>query len=389
MSAPRTYGVTGYGEMIADSGRMSAYRQALQTVITPGCTVLDIGAGTGIFSLLACRMGAGHVHAVEPSPAIELGRQMAADNGFADRITFHRGLSTQLQLPARADVIVSDLRGVMPMMQGHIPSIIDARERLLAPQGTLVPSRDTLWAAVVEDETRYRPCVRPWRANDFGLDLRAGARSVVNSWSKAHANARQLLVTPAQWGQVDYRSVAHPDVNGFLSWTADRAGTAHALLLWFDAELMDGIGFSNAPAAPELIYGQAFLPLEQPVAVEPGDTITATLRADLVGDDYVWSWATVVLAASGAAKARFNQSSFYAEPLRTEDLRRREPGFTPAASVALAIERVVLEMVDGTTPLSRIAETLRTRFPQSFLRPEDALWHAADILARYDGDPLR
>ena len=51
---------------------------------------------------------------------------------------------------------------------------------------------------------------------------------------------------------------------------------------WFDSELFDGIGFSNHPAAPELIYGIGFFPFSQPVAVDEGDRIELRLAADLV-----------------------------------------------------------------------------------------------------------
>jgi protein arginine N-methyltransferase 1 len=37
-------------------------------------------------------------------------------------------------------------------------------------------------------------------------------------------------------------------VAGELTWTAERPVTAHGLVVWFDTELAEGIGFSNAPA---------------------------------------------------------------------------------------------------------------------------------------------
>ena len=39
------YSIEGYGEMLADAGRMEAYDRALRNAIRPGSVVADIGTG--------------------------------------------------------------------------------------------------------------------------------------------------------------------------------------------------------------------------------------------------------------------------------------------------------------------------------------------------------
>lgn len=207
--------------MITDRARMDAYFQALQQVVRPGCVVLDIGAGTGIFSLLACQFGAGHVHAVEPNDAIQVARESAAANGFGDRITFHQTISTAITLPQRADVIISDLRGVLPLLQHHIASVADARQRLLKPDGALIPQRDTLWAALIENAELYTAYEEPWLRNNYSLDMRAGQPLVVNTWRKVNAKPEHLLVASQQWAALDYRAITETNVSGELKWARD------------------------------------------------------------------------------------------------------------------------------------------------------------------------
>ena len=134
-----TYNLSDYGRMIVDDVRMDAYAYALKAAVTPDSVVLDIGAATGIHALLACKFGARQVYAVEPNDAIHLARQIAAVNGFAGRIEFIQDLSTRISLPELADIIVSDMRGVLPLFGQHIPAIVDARQRHLAPGGRLIP----------------------------------------------------------------------------------------------------------------------------------------------------------------------------------------------------------------------------------------------------------
>src|ERR1044072_3208568 len=150
------YSIFSYGSMIADRPRMDAYARALRQAVRPGSVVLDIGTGTGIFAMLACRFGARQVYAIEPGDAIEVAREAAAANGFSERIEFIQGLSNSVVLPERADVIISDIRGVLPLFQHHLPTIIDARKRLLAPDGILIPRRDSLWAAIVQAPELYK-----------------------------------------------------------------------------------------------------------------------------------------------------------------------------------------------------------------------------------------
>jgi type I protein arginine methyltransferase len=386
LSGPAGYRIASYGDMVAAGPRVDAYAAALRAALRPACTVLEIGAGTGFFSLLACRLGAARVHAIEPNPALEVARASAAANGFADRITFHSCLSTSLNLKAPADIVISDLRGILPLLQHHIGAIADARRRLLAQGGALIPARDHLFAALVHDPKLHLGHTEPWLANDFGLDLTAGHPFVVNSWCKANAEAEQLLVEPQRWATLDYHTIEDPNVAGSVAWTVERPGTAHGLLLWFDAELAPGIGFSNAPGQPKLIYGQGFFPLEAAVELAPGDRVAVNIRADLVDGEYIWSWRTRVDAADGGhPKAEFRQSTFKSQPMSPAALARRAAGHVPAVTPSLELDRFCLERIDGRTSHETIARALAERFPDRFQQWTAALNHVVRLAERYAG----
>jgi protein arginine N-methyltransferase 1 len=294
---------------------MEAYAAALRRTIKRDSVVMDLGCGPGVFALLACKLGARRVYAVEPDNVVGLAREAAAANGFADRIEFFEKLSTEITLPEPATIIISDLRGVLPFFQQNIPSIIDARKRLLARGGVLIPRRDILWAAVVEAPEQYAELVHPWQ-NQFELDLSAGTRLITNTWRKADIKAEQFLAEPVCWTTVDYHEADSPDAHAEILWRAARNGTAHGFAVWFDSELADDIAFSNHPAAPRMIYGQGFFPFSQPVEVSDGDRIELRLAAKFVQDDYVWRWDTTFLNTS------FKQSTFYGAPLSAVQLRK-------------------------------------------------------------------
>ncbi len=157
--------------MLLDRGRISAYAHALQKYVQPDSIVVDIGCGPGVLSLLACRFGARKVYAIEPSDVIACARDAARENGFADRIVFLQGLSTALTISEKADIIVGDIHGVLPFFGNSLHSLIDARNRFLAPSGRMIPLRDSVWVALVEAPDRYRELVSPFVENEYKLAL--------------------------------------------------------------------------------------------------------------------------------------------------------------------------------------------------------------------------
>jgi protein arginine N-methyltransferase 1 len=379
------YSISDYGSMIADGVRMDAYVQALRQAVKPGSVVLDLGTGTGIFAMLACQLGARRVYAIEADDSIQVARETAADNGLAERIEFIQNLSTRVTLPEPVDVIVSDLHGVLPLFQQLISSIADARDRFLAPGGILIPQCETLWAAVVEAPELYSKHVIPWDDNTHALDLRAARRVVTNTWRKGRVDLEQLLVEPECWAKLDYNVVKDPNVSAEMTWTAMREGTAHGLSLWFDTVLAEGVSFSNAPGKTQTIFGNAFFPLSTPVMLAAGDTVSVAVRADLVGEDYIWCWNTRILdqGRSDQVKAQFKQSTFFGALLSPAQLQKRADSHIPKLNEEGQIDQFILSLVDGQTSLEEIARRVSGRFPSRFIKWQDALTRAGELLPKY------
>jgi type I protein arginine methyltransferase len=375
---PTGYNVLSYGHMVNCEPRMSAYAEALRRAVKPGCTVIDIGAGPGIFSILACKYGAGKVVAIDPSDSIELVRPIAEANGCADRITIFKGLSTDYSPPTKADVIVSDIRGILPLFEGHIAVIADARQRLLAPGGTLIPSRDTLRIALAVSADEYLPYEEPWLRNGLGVDLSVGHRFAVNTFAKVNFEPSDLLSETQTLAVLDYNSITDPEVVGDFDLRVEQSGIAHGLLLWFDAELLDGIGFSNAPGEPRQIYGQTLFPFERAVEVARGDRATGEIAARLVDGAYVWTWRTDL------GGSQYRQSSFFANVLPPDKLRTKISSFAPPARPEHEIDRYCLSQFDGSRSLQSIADDAKVKFPEAFADPSAALNYVTRLAGRYD-----
>jgi protein arginine N-methyltransferase 1 len=194
-----------------------------------------------------------------------------------------------------------------------------------------------------------------------------------------------MLTEPEHWATLDYSTVENPDRVSEVMLRPMRAGTAHGLGVWFDTTLAEGIQFSNAPGRPRLIYGEAFFPWLEPVALVPGDTVTVTLRANLVGDDYVWSWDTSVVGERDPRqlKAEFKQSTFFGQVVSPSKLRKLAANCIPTLNDDALIDRLILQMMGDAVSLGDIARHLALQHPKRFASWQDALTRVGELSAKY------
>lgn len=375
------YDLTGHGAMISDPVRVHAYERALRQTVKPGMVVLEIGTGVGIMAILACQLGAKRVYTVEPTAVIYLAREIAAANNCAHRIEFIEDVSKRVRTPIQADVIVSDLRGMLPLLQDHIPTIADARKRFLAPQGILVGRRDRLWAAIVDAPGQYAEIVEPWEHDLLGQDLGAGRRMIVNNIHRVRVVPDQLLTTPNLWATLDYTRIENPDVGGELTWTIKRDGTGHGVVIWFEAELADNVTFSSGPDSPETVYSSMFLPWQEPISLVAGQTVCMNLQSKYLEMEYAWRWITKVESIDdpGKVSVQFDQFELKGALLSRSQLGKSTSNYTPQLSEEGLVRRRALELMDGKTTLEQIAIQLVAEFPERFSRWQNALSFTGEI----------
>lgn len=369
-----SYTMEEYARMLADPVRAPAYLAAVRESVREGMVVADVGAGPGVLGIYAATLGARRVFLVEPDASVNAARALAFENGVADRVEVIRAPSTEIELPERADVIVSDLRGVTPFHGHHLESAADMRARLLAPGGVCIPRRDRVFAALVDDDALYARTVGAWSGVPDTLSHESLTSLMANGWFRARATGAQLLSEPAPFVTLDYDRPA-PTLQASLAFSATHDGAAHGLLLWFDTDLTDRITLSNAPTAPPALYGQAFFPFRPMFTMRRGDRLHVDLRAVLAGDDYAWTWT----ARDDGARA-VRHSTLFSLPLDPEALALRSERCTPRRSSEGEILRVLLDAADGRATFGELAALLHARFAERFPTTQAAL----DYVTRLD-----
>jgi SAM-dependent methyltransferase len=349
---------------LADTARLDAFERALAAVVRPGARVLDLGSGTGVLGLLACRAGAGHVYAVDGSAMLAVARGVLRANGVEDRVTFLRAHSQRVTLPEQVDVVVADQLGAWGVEAGLLEAFADARARHLVPGGALVPGRLRMVVAPAEHPGVWSE-VAFWDEGPAGIDLASVGPMARNARYFTTASPNDVLGPPGVVADADPGDPGALPVHGRVRLTIERPGTLHGLAGWFEAELVPGVTISNSPlAADRLARSHTFLPVAAPVAVGPGHEVAVEVVADPREGTYRWT--VTVQDSTGAVVASSSHSTLEGMPLTREDLARTRPDATPRLTPDGEARATVLALCDGRRQLHEIEDQVLARHPDLF-----------------------
>uniref|UniRef100_A0A1D1YMR7 Protein arginine N-methyltransferase 7 n=1 Tax=Anthurium amnicola TaxID=1678845 RepID=A0A1D1YMR7_9ARAE len=265
---------TSYLDMLNDSDRNRAFQRAIRKAVTRPCHVLDIGAGTGLLSMMAAKAmeecgggrgcDEGTVSACESYlPMGKLMRRVLRANGMENKIRVHHKRSDELRvcvdLPCRADVMVSEILDSELLGEGLIPTLQHAHDMLVAENLKTVPYRATTYGQLVESTFL-------WKLHDLyscevsasdGVHLAPyGSENIVSVRPKQYAmhcdalsQEIRLLSDPFKIFEFDFsqRPDSHGETNLYIKAIDD--GNIHAVVSWWVIQLDDegSIFYSTAP----------------------------------------------------------------------------------------------------------------------------------------------
>ena len=363
-----------------DPVRLKAFRSAIDRVVRPGDVVVDLGSGTGVLGMLACRAGAARVYSIEESSLIGLTRQLARANGLVDRITFIKEHSQRAKLPEPADVVVADQLVGFGFEAGLFEYFADARERFLKPAGVTIP-RGVDFVAVPVEAPSARAAVDFWGSRPASFDFTPVSELAQHTIYSPTYEPSNLLSTPRVLASLDPGRRHPTPLKCSAKFTIERPGTLHGIGGWFSAELAEGVTLTTSPLAVErLDRYNTFLPLQRSVDVDAGDWVA--LEMDIVTAAAVVGWSVDVTTEGGASKGSFRHSTARGMFLAKEDLRRLRPDYAPALSLRGAARLAALEMCDGTRHLAAIEAEIHRKFPDLFRSPREAAAFVAEVLPR-------
>ncbi len=364
-------------ELLADeTGTQGLYRAVLEESIRPGDKVLDLGTGSGIHSILACRAGASRVYAVESRPVIELARQIVQENGFGEKVDFMRGFSSDLALPEKVDVIVSNL-GFTPSL-AYLP---DARRRFLKEEGKLIPSALDMSCVPVEAPEDHFKAVGFWAGGAEDVDWSPALRMALNVSHCARFEPEQYLAGPREMARVDLRFSEKAVIAGKETFVVERPGMFHGLGWWPRLWLNDQTPISLEPPMkmPYPLWHHMYFPVREPVPVRPGDLVTGELEIRAFVGAGTWiRWSITLNGSCGELSS--DGSTLEGIPLTRETLEGTSPDHIPSLTGRGRAAAAVLGWIGESLPLGAIEKRVREEFAGQFPEERDAQSFVAGLL---------
>jgi len=286
--------VLAHHNMLQDTVRVMAYQAAIARH-SRGCTVVEVGCGTGILSIFAARAGARRVVAIEESEIATLAERMFRANGCDGVVELRRANSRDVELDEPADLLIHEILGTDPFIENILPAVLDARQRLLRPGGRLLPWRIQTFCVGIEIETKphrdqaYLLAEAEEAQRLYGLDMTplsellaaADPRLLAPPFEDADSKIfkPKVLSEECLLLDLDLRTdgLDRAGEPSEASLRIQSPGTLGALAVYFRAHLDEDIQLATAPFAPLTSWGRSLRLLARRVTVAPGDEVRLAL----------------------------------------------------------------------------------------------------------------
>jgi len=299
--------------MMNDHPRNEFYQAALARVVHRESVVLEIGAGSGLLSIIAASLGAKCVVAIEANQHLAaVAREIIRRNGYSDRVHIINKMSTDVSPEELApygtpDILLSEILGTLMLGESALHYVMDARQRLVAPRCEVVPLRGCQFATLVDSaDIASITSVKDWQ----GIDL---------SWFNTLQDTTSMVFTKQygfRFSSCDYHELAPRQPVLRVDFSSDtvgvwrgekrsrlqvsRAGTVHAILASWEvyADADEELIMATHPDATlhnfprDMQWGQAIQLIEDmaqegsapvPFVVAAGEWLTLVTRFSVDG----------------------------------------------------------------------------------------------------------
>ncbi|WP_194778057.1 50S ribosomal protein L11 methyltransferase [Pararhodonellum marinum] len=279
--------------MLNDKMRCQVFQKAIQETVQSGDLVLDIGTGTGILAAMAAQAGANRVIAIERVSAMAKKAEMVfGKNKLDSTIEVFEGNASQLELKEKADVILAEIIGNDPLEENILTTVMDAVNRLLKPEGKIIPHTLKLFALpltipseVLERHFFTENHIQNWK-NWYQLDFSSLSEPLDHPSHILHNPAStqnwNFLSEPILLAELLLKKTKGSDLEVKTQFEVKKTGLLNGLMICFEAVLSPSVTLSTLPekVSPGNHWISKICLPNTSLKVNQGDTFDLTYRYD-------------------------------------------------------------------------------------------------------------
>jgi type I protein arginine methyltransferase len=272
--------------MLNDALRMRAYEKGIKEAVKKDSIVVDVGTGTGILSLWALEAGAKKVYGIEVNKnRIQRALKRITNAGFKDKFEIINALSYDVQLPERADLIISEILGNLADNEDMIRILNDAHNRFLSPEGKMLPlTTETYLVPVTSVKAHNQILGKNVKGINAAYDLndllsKLGISNQFDIYYDVIIPESSRLADSELVRVFKFDGTEEPEYESEHTFTIKKEGTFTGFQGYFIARLSDNVNLDISGDDIENrqtsdCWKHCYLPIQTSFSVSEGDIIT-------------------------------------------------------------------------------------------------------------------